>query len=123
LIQVKRIFSIKAQSITIIDKGRWLRDQLRSRLFGNGGRHAANSGIPRGAIIFDPEAIKIVAQALDDAWDQIEKSGSGFARPAYANATREEIAKHMIEVAGRGERDQHILAEDAVRFLAENYKF
>ena len=46
-----------------------------------------------------------------------------IARPAYANATREEIAKHMIEVAGRGERDQHILAEDAVRFLAENYKF
>jgi hypothetical protein len=78
---------------------------------------------PRGAIIFDPEIITIVAQALDDAWDKIEKSGSGFARPAYANATREEIAKHMIEVAGRGERDQHILAEDAVRFLAENYKF
>jgi hypothetical protein len=29
----------------------------------------------------------------------------------------------MIEVAGRGERDQHMLTEDAVRFLAENYKF
>jgi hypothetical protein len=78
---------------------------------------------PRGAIVFDPEAIKLVAQALDDAWDEIEKSGSEFARPAYANATREEIAKHMIEVAGRGERDRHILAEDAVRFLAENYKY
>jgi hypothetical protein len=78
---------------------------------------------PRGAIVFDPEAIKIVAQALDDAWDEIEKSGSEFARPAYANATREEIAKHMLEVAGRGERDRHILAEDAVRFLAENYKY
>ena len=63
------------------------------------------------------------AQALDDAWDEIEKSGSEFARPAYANATREEIAKHMLEVAGRGERDRHILAEDAVRFLAENYKY
>ena len=74
---------------------------------------------PRGAIVFDPEIIKIVAQA----WAKIEKSGSGFARPAYANATREEIAKHMIEVAGRGERDQHILAEDAVRFLAKNYKY
>ena len=37
---------------------------------------------PRGAIIFDPEIIKIVAQAFDDAWDKIEKSGSGFARPA-----------------------------------------
>jgi hypothetical protein len=34
---------------------------------------------PRGAIVFDPEIIKIVAQALDDAWDKIEKSGSGFA--------------------------------------------
>ena len=45
---------------------------------------------PRGAIVFDPEIIKIVAQALDDAWAKIEKSGSGFARPAYANATREE---------------------------------
>jgi hypothetical protein len=78
---------------------------------------------PRGAIVFDPEAIKIVTQALDDAWDKIEKSGSGFARPAYANAAREEIAKHMIEVAGRGERDRHILAEDAVRFLAGNYKY
>ena len=118
LIQIKRIYSIKAQSIAIIDKGRWLRDQLRSRLFG-----PQILEFPRGAIIFDPEIIKIVAQAFDDAWDQIEKSGSGFARPAYANATREEIAKRMIELAGRGERDQHILAEDAVRFLAENYKF
>jgi hypothetical protein len=32
---------------------------------------------PRGAIVFDPEAIKIVTQALDDAWDKIEKSGTG----------------------------------------------
>ena len=107
----------------LLSRRRWPRDQLHSRLFGNGGRHASNSRIPRGAIVFDPEAIKIVAQALDDAWDEIEKSGSEFARPAYANATREEIAKHMLEVAGRGERDRHILAEDAVRFLAENYKY
>ena len=110
-------------STAALSRRRWPRDQLHSRLFGNGGRHASNSRIPRGAIVFDPEAIKIVAQALDDAWDEIEKSGSEFARPAYANATREEIAKHMLEVAGRGERDRHILAEDAVRFLAENYKY
>ena len=78
---------------------------------------------PRGAIVFDPEIIKIVAQALDDAWDKIGKSAVGSPDRPDANATREEIAKHMIEVAGRGERDQHILAEDAVRFLAENYKY
>ena len=53
---------------------------------------------PRGAIIFDPETIKIVAQAFDDAWDKIEKSGSGFARPAYANATREYLCRVEIEI-------------------------
>ena len=62
---------------------------------------------PRGAIVFDPEIIKIIAQALDDAWDKIKKSGSGFARPAYANATREEIAEHMIEVGAPGKRPAH----------------
>ena len=52
--------------------------------------------------------IKIVAQALDDAWDEIEKSGSEFARPAYANATREEIAKHNARSGrARGKRPTH----------------
>jgi hypothetical protein len=114
---------VPPSSIKALSRRRWPRDQLGSRLFGNGVVMAQIVEFPRGAIVFDPEIIKIVAQALDDAWDKIAKSGSEFARPAYANATREEIAKHMIEVAGRGERDQRILAEDAVRFLAENYKF
>jgi hypothetical protein len=35
---------------------------------------------------------------------------------------REEIAKHILDVAGRGERDQQKLTEDAVLFLAENYQ-
>ena len=48
---------------------------------------------------------------------RLRSAGSEFARPAYANATREEIAKHMLEVAGRGERDRHILAEDAVEII------
>ena len=59
---------------------------------------------PRGAIVFDPEAIKIVAQALDDAWDEIEKSGSEFARPAYANATREEHARRNCQAYARSGR-------------------
>jgi hypothetical protein len=70
---------------------------------------------------FDPEAIQVLASALDDAWDRVQKSGSRFARPAYARAMREVLAKRIIEVAQRGERDKLKLAADAVKFLAANY--
>jgi hypothetical protein len=78
---------------------------------------------PRPAIVFDPETVKIVSVAFDDAWKKIRQSGSEFAKPAYANAMREEIAKHIIDVAGRGEMDQHRLSKDAIEFLAANYKY
>jgi hypothetical protein len=70
---------------------------------------------------FDPEAIQMLASALDVAWDRIQKSGSRFARPAYARAMREVLAKRIIEVAQRGEKDERKLAADAVNFLATNY--
>jgi hypothetical protein len=70
---------------------------------------------------FDPETIQVLASALDDAWDRIEKSGSRFARPAYARAMREVLAKRIIESAQRGEMDKLKLAADAVKFLAANY--
>jgi hypothetical protein len=70
---------------------------------------------------FDPEAIHILASALDEAWDRIQQSGSRFARPAYSRAMREVIAKRIVEMAQGGVRDQQILVEDAVRFLAANY--
>ena len=46
--------------------------------------------------VFDPEAIQVLASALDDAWDRVQKSGSRFARPAYARAVREVVAKRII---------------------------
>ena len=78
---------------------------------------------PHPAIVFDPETVKIVSGAFDDAWKKIQQSGSEFAKPAYANAMREEIAKHIIDVAGRGEMDQRRLSEDAVEFLGANYRY
>ena len=63
----------------------------------------------------------MLASALDVAWDRIQKSGSRFARPAYARAMREVLAKRIIEVAQRGEKDKRKLAADAVKFLAANY--
>jgi hypothetical protein len=78
--------------------------------------------IRRSAIAFDPEAIKIIAVAFDSAWDNIRRSGSALAKPAYANAMREVVAKNIIDAFGRGEIDQSRLAEGAKRFVAENYR-
>jgi hypothetical protein len=72
--------------------------------------------------VFDPETIQLLAAAFDDAWDRIEKSGSRFARPAYSRATREIIAKRIIEMAQRGVKDPQALAADSVQFLADNYR-
>jgi hypothetical protein len=70
---------------------------------------------------FDPETIEVLAAALENAWETIEKSGSRFARPAYSRAMREVIAKRIIEMARSGIKDQRQLADDAVRFLEANY--
>jgi len=71
---------------------------------------------------FDPEAVEILSAAFDDAWEKIKQSGSTFARPAYERGAREILAKHIIEMAQRGERDRQQLCESAVKFLAQNYK-
>ncbi len=78
---------------------------------------------PRPSIAFDPETVKSLASAFDNAWDEIRESGSGFARPAYASAMREEIAKHLIGAVGAGETDQIKLTKGAVVFLAKNYRY
>ncbi len=70
---------------------------------------------------FDPEAIRVLASALDEAWGKIQKSGSRFARPAYSRVMREVIAKRIMEMAQRGVQDQQMLVDDALRFLAANY--
>jgi hypothetical protein len=71
--------------------------------------------------VFDPESIKVLVFALDDAWSRIQKSRSWFARPAYARATREVLAKRIIELAQQGVKDPQTLADDAEQFLRANY--
>ena len=72
--------------------------------------------------VFDPEIIQLLASAFDDAWDRLEKSGSRFARPGYSRAMREVIAKRIVDMAHQGVTDPQALAEDAVRFVRDNYK-
>jgi hypothetical protein len=71
---------------------------------------------------FDPEAVEVLSGAFDDAWEKLKQSGSSFTRPAYERGAREVLAKCIIELAQRGERNRDRLCESAINFLAQNYK-
>jgi hypothetical protein len=69
--------------------------------------------------VFDPEAIRILTSALDEAWKAISITGVSFASRGHAEATRETLAKRIIELARNGERDQRRLSEDAMFYLTQ----
>ena len=71
---------------------------------------------------FAPETIEILAAALDETWERLEKSGSRLTRPAYSRVMREVVAKRIMELAQRGERDRETLVEDALNFVVANYE-
>ena len=70
---------------------------------------------------FEPEMIETLVSVFEAAWQKVEQSGSKFASPAYKRAAQEIIAKRIIEMAQRGERDPKVLADDAVSFLERSY--
>jgi len=70
---------------------------------------------------FDPEFIQTLVSAYENAWQKIEESGSEFASPRYRRAAQEIVAKRIIEMAQRGEREPANLTEDAVAYLARSY--
>ncbi len=63
---------------------------------------------------FDPPIVRILMGAFDDAWASLQNSGAPFAAENYAERAREILAKHIIEAAKNGERDQHKLSEGAL---------
>lgn len=71
---------------------------------------------------FEPEMLDILAAAFENAWETIAKYGSMFAKPRYAGAAREIVARRIIDLAKRGERDRYRLCDDAVAYLASSYK-
>jgi hypothetical protein len=70
---------------------------------------------------FDPEVIETLVSVYEAAWRKVEESGSKFASPGYQRAAQEIIAKRIIEMAQRGERNPSELADDAVAFLEHSY--
>jgi hypothetical protein len=79
-------------------------------------------GLFRRETAFAPETIEILAAALEETWERLQKSGSRLARPAYSRVMREVVAKRIMEMAQRGVQDQETLVEDALRFVAANYE-
>ena len=66
---------------------------------------------------FDPDTCEAMGLAFDTAWQKLLVSGTHLASSAYADAAREAIAMHIIDLAKRGERDVNRLRDDAVAFV------
>ena len=74
-----------------------------------------------GQSAFEPEMVEFLVSVYEAAWKKVEQSGSKLAAPGFQRAAQEIIAKRIIEMAQRGERDPGELAEDAVKFLEKSY--
>jgi len=70
--------------------------------------------------VFDPEAVTILVGAFDDAWRSVEASGAPLATDKHAPMARELLAKHIIEAAKQGERDQRQLSQEALLQLTRS---
>jgi dihydropteroate synthase len=83
---------------------------------------ASITRLVRSETAFDPETVAVLAAAFDEAWSWLQTSGSECARPAYARAMREVVARRIFEMAKQGIKDRKELADRAVGFLAANYR-
>jgi hypothetical protein len=63
---------------------------------------------------FDAETTHLLGAAFDAAWDAMLSSGNPPLEVRQATAVRESLAKHLIEMVRRGERNPQRLVEDAV---------
>lgn len=68
---------------------------------------------------FDPQMAHAMGLAFDTAWQKLLVSGSALAASGYAEATREALAMHIIDLAKAGERDINRLRDDAVAFVLQ----
>jgi hypothetical protein len=65
---------------------------------------------------FEPETGELLAEVLDAAWASLAATAD-CRNPALAGDTRTLLAKYIIEIAKRGERDPTRLQDQALEFL------
>jgi hypothetical protein len=71
---------------------------------------------------FGPVVCDAMGLAFDSAWQKLLVSGTHLASSAYADATREALAMHIIERAKTGEHDVNRLRDDAVAFVLQTIR-
>jgi hypothetical protein len=64
---------------------------------------------------FDPETVITLGTAFDEAWRSLQNSGVYFTSAHMAEATREGLARRIIESAKGGERDPGRLRDNALK--------
>lgn len=71
------------------------------------------------ASAFDPETLRILTGAFEDAWQSLRTVGTASRSDRHAEQTREILARCIIEMAKLGERDRPKLRNAALAHLAE----
>lgn len=66
---------------------------------------------------FDPETVRALAGALDDAWEIASASKIAHKIDGDHEAARDLLAKHICDMALQGERDRQRLVDGALERL------
>jgi hypothetical protein len=67
--------------------------------------------------VFEPEAVKILTDAFDDAWADVQASKAPWATEEYALAARTIIANHIVAAAKAGNLNRASLVDSALIHL------
>jgi hypothetical protein len=70
--------------------------------------------------VFSPADVRILVAAFEDAWRSLLASGITFASEHESKAVRDTLARHIIEQARYGERDQRRLRDGALLQYAQS---
>jgi hypothetical protein len=69
--------------------------------------------------VFDAETTKILAPAFEAAWEEAKTADGSPAGERPAATTRELLARHIMALAQRGERNPDRLIRNALRRLGQ----
>jgi hypothetical protein len=64
--------------------------------------------------VFDSATVSLLCGALDDAWQIVEANKATFKVDDRAEEARTALAKHIVEMAKKGERNRLRLVEGAL---------
>lgn len=69
---------------------------------------------------FDTEATHLLGSAFEAAWQVLKTSGDALADETHAASTRDLLARRIVEMGRRGERNHDRLVEEALSHLAKS---